>query len=71
LLPDNRTTEITWDGEKTFSQGEAINIKKELESIREMIVTDFSAKEGTRGRPEALNTVHLLKVASSNLGIGP
>jgi DNA topoisomerase III len=34
-------------------------------------VIDFSAKESTKGRPEALNTVQLLKICSSNLGIGP
>jgi len=36
-----------------------------------LVVTDFTRKEGIKGRPEALNTVHMLKIASSNLGIGP
>ena len=34
-------------------------------------VTNVSQKEKARTRPQALNTVELLKVASSALGMGP
>ncbi|GAU31076.1 hypothetical protein TSUD_322130 [Trifolium subterraneum] len=34
-------------------------------------VTDISEKQETKGRPVGLNTVNLLKVASSALGFGP
>lgn len=45
-----------------FLQGEAIKIKSDIEKIREMTVSDFKKSESSKGRPEALNTVALLKV---------
>lgn len=34
-------------------------------------VTDVSQKEKVKQRPQALNTVELMRVASSGLGMGP
>jgi len=38
-------------------------VKADLEIIREVIVTEVTNKEATRGRPEALNTPQMLKVS--------
>lgn len=35
------------------------------------VVTKIQEKEKTKQRPQALNTVEMLQIASSGLGIGP
>lgn len=37
-------------------------MKVELDKDKEALVTYVSEKEGSKGRPEALNTVQLLRV---------
>jgi len=46
-------------------------IKKSIANIPQAEVIDYQEKQVTRKRPPGLNTVELLKAASSRLGIGP
>jgi len=46
-------------------------MKKEIELKRDCFCVKLDSADSTRSRPEALNTVNMLKVASSNLGLGP
>lgn len=43
----------------------------QVREAKRLRVTEVSEKEERRPRPHGLNTVELLKVASSSLGIGP
>lgn len=46
-------------------------MKNRIEARREVQVVELSTKEGLTARPEGLNTVAMLKIGSSNLGMGP
>lgn len=45
--------------------------KREAGGFKELIVTRVSSTETRRMRPQAMNTITLLKLSSSVLGIGP
>eukprot|EP01015_Nassula_variabilis_P000095 TRINITY_DN1003_c0_g1_i3.p1 TRINITY_DN1003_c0_g1~~TRINITY_DN1003_c0_g1_i3.p1 ORF type:complete len:755 (+),score=121.57 TRINITY_DN1003_c0_g1_i3:68-2332(+) len=70
-LPDGRLQSIDWDQDRTYRQDEANSVKQDIARVNVFQVVEVTSKEGSRGRPEGLDTVHLLKSASSQLKIGP
>lgn len=71
LLQSGQRLELDWERGRVFDQdvgGLFLSIVKDCKTIR---VVSVSSKEDRKGRPHGLNTVELLKVASTSLGIGP
>lgn len=62
---------LEWERNKLFDQHVASMFQKLVAEDGILEVTDVSAKEEFKSRPSGLNTVNLLKVASSALGFGP
>lgn len=56
--------DLSWSQERTFHETDALGIRSEVEKEKEMVVLSFSNTEATKSRPEALNTVHMLKVST-------
>ena len=63
--------QLYWTQDRTSNQQEAELIKREIESEQQVQVFDISGKESTKWKPEGLNTVQMLKQASTLLGISP
>lgn len=62
---------LSWDREREFNHSTAQGIFNRLKGITKAKVADVKKKEKKRPPPAALNTVELLRTASSALGIGP
>jgi len=60
----DHTVALEWTKERTFDEKEAQFIKEEIEREGQCIVTHCENKETNRNKPEALNTVGLLKLCS-------
>lgn len=65
------TFTLSWDRDREFDQRVAQNIFSKVKKAGKAIVTRVDKKEKRKPPPTALNTVELLRVASSSLGIGP
>ncbi|PPS16584.1 hypothetical protein GOBAR_AA03996 [Gossypium barbadense] len=70
-LKNGYELQLEWKRQKLFDIDVAMMFQKLVteDGILEVIVV--SEKQETKGRPSGLNTVNLLKVASSALGYGP
>lgn len=68
---NNQMISLEYDESVQYNYSEAIRLKNVIESRREVVVTELVKKECLTQRPEGLNTVSMLKVGSSNLGMGP
>ncbi|XP_024635697.1 DNA topoisomerase 3-beta isoform X3 [Medicago truncatula] len=62
---------LEWQRSKLFDINVAMMFQKLVADDGIVEVTNISEKPETKGRPVGLNTVNLLKVASSALGFGP
>ncbi|KAL8143853.1 hypothetical protein V2J09_016885 [Rumex salicifolius] len=62
---------LEWGRDKLFDVDIASMFQKLVSEDGIAEVTDVSEKQEHKGRPSGLNTVNLLKVASSSLGFGP
>jgi DNA topoisomerase-3 len=62
---------LDWAREKTFSEEEALLVKSESERAGQLVVSNVDNKDTQREKPEALNTVMLLRLASQQIGLGP
>lgn len=62
---------LDWDREREFNQNTAKSLLNKVKAYKKAMVTNITHKEKSKPRPSALNTVELLRVASSGLGIGP
>lgn len=62
---------LTWDRGQVFDMPIATLFLNLLDDKAKAVVTDISQKEDRQARPQALNTVAMLKMASTRLGIGP
>jgi DNA topoisomerase-3 len=60
-----------WDRGRVFDQDVATVFQSMVKDARNLRVTSVSVKEDRKPRPSGLNTVELLKVASSYLNLGP
>ena len=60
-----------WDRNRVFDHTVAKLLLQSCQGGGKAKVTSVTAKRDTRGRPTALNTVELLKIASKTLGMAP
>ncbi|CAG2163578.1 unnamed protein product [Oppiella nova] len=65
------TMTLEWDRGREFNQNTAKSYLNSVKSQKRAKIVSISTKEKTKPRPNALNTVELLKICSSGLGIGP
>ncbi|KAL5713704.1 DNA topoisomerase [Ranunculus cassubicifolius] len=63
--------QLDWDRNKLFDVKVTTMFHKLVVEDGVLRVVDISVKEESKKRPAGLNTVNLLKVASSALGFGP
>ncbi|XP_013792076.2 DNA topoisomerase 3-beta-1-like, partial [Limulus polyphemus] len=71
LTSGGTTLNLDWDRVRIFDKEVAELFLQRVKNKKEALVTGTSQKEKTRQRPQALNTVELMRVASSGLGMGP
>lgn len=62
---------LDWDRQRCFDKEVAQLFLSDVKSHKYAAVTNISSKEKAKERPIALNTVELMRVASSGLGMGP
>jgi DNA topoisomerase-3 len=63
--------EAEWEGERIWNEAEAKKLVASLAGVKQFDVIEATSLEKSKARPEGVNTVQLLKFASSFLGIGP
>ncbi|CAM6081712.1 unnamed protein product [Calypogeia fissa] len=63
--------QLEWDRTRVFDREVGTMFQKMVMDAGSLKVTDVSKKEERKVRPSGLNTVEMLKVASSALNIGP
>ncbi|KAL5006758.1 hypothetical protein ScPMuIL_015564 [Solemya velum] len=69
--PNGKTVYLDWDRVRIFDKEVCqmfVNMIKSSDTARVMNIVQ---KEKSKSRPQALNTVEMLRMASSGLGIGP
>lgn len=71
IIKQGYNLQLEWERQKLFDLNVATMYQKLVIDNGILEVIDISEKQETRGRPSGLNTVNLLKVASSSLGFGP
>nr|CAD1839134.1 unnamed protein product [Ananas comosus var. bracteatus] len=71
IMKDGYEVQLDWDRRKVFDSEVATMFQKMVTDDGTLKVTDISTKEECKPRPSGLNTVNMLKVASSALGLGP
>ncbi|KAF0929525.1 hypothetical protein E2562_021771 [Oryza meyeriana var. granulata] len=71
VIKDGNEIQLEWDRKKLFDFDVTVMFQKMVTGDGILKVTDISVKEECKARPPGLNTINLLKVASSALGIGP
>ncbi|XP_050068683.1 DNA topoisomerase 3-beta [Anopheles maculipalpis] len=62
---------LEWHRVRVFEKEIACIYLNKVKDHKEATVEAVSTKEQVRGRPQALNTVELMRAASAGLGIGP
>jgi DNA topoisomerase-3 len=62
---------LKWDQGRLFDHGIVESLASVVSSNNELLCVDVKTSEVRRMRPQPLNTVELLKLASKHLGIGP
>ena len=62
---------VEWTGEREFNYGNIKGIYNTLKDVKEGKVIFVKRSTRSTGKPKALNTVEMLKVASAKLGLGP
>ncbi|XP_038711610.1 DNA topoisomerase 3-beta isoform X2 [Tripterygium wilfordii] len=71
VIQDGFEIQLQWERQKLFDFDVATMFHKLVMQDGIVEVLDISEKQETKARPSGLNTVNLLKVASSALGFGP
>nr|CAG4651583.1 EOG090X00WU [Triops cancriformis] len=67
----SRPLALSWRRERVFDQEVAQAFYSSVQNCKQAKVTSVSKKEKQKQRPAALNTVELMRVASSNLNMSP
>ncbi|KAF7637397.1 DNA topoisomerase [Meloidogyne graminicola] len=70
-LPGGRSLKLEWTRDRQFDKSAAQAFLNKIKNIQLANVIEISEKEHKKEKPLALNTVELLKVASSYLGLPP
>lgn len=68
---NGRLLKLHWDRGHIFDKEIAYFFLNTIKSINKIRVVSTKSEKKHKGRPNALNTVELLKVASAGLGISP
>ncbi|CAH0561430.1 unnamed protein product [Brassicogethes aeneus] len=68
---DGQEVSLEWQRGRSFDREVALMFLQMIKDQRNAKVTNVSKKEKSKPRPAALNTVELMRVASSGLGMGP
>lgn len=68
---ENPEIKLDWSRVRIFEKEVACMFLNKVKDHKEAIVENVSSKEAFKGRPQALNTVELMRAASAGLGIGP
>ncbi|XP_042431673.1 DNA topoisomerase 3-beta-like isoform X1 [Zingiber officinale] len=71
IIKDGYELLLDWERNKVFDFDIAVMFQKLVANDGNLKVIDISTKEECKPRPCGLNTVGMLKVASSSLGFGP
>ncbi|KAI6693900.1 hypothetical protein NL676_021610 [Syzygium grande] len=71
IIHDGYEIQLEWERQRLFDLDVATMLHKLVVGDGILEVTDISEKQESKSRPSGLNTVNLLKVASSALGFGP
>ncbi|KAH7939584.1 hypothetical protein HPB52_014451 [Rhipicephalus sanguineus] len=70
-LTNEQTMTLDWERGRIFDREVAMVFLSQTTNIKEATITDVTQKEKSKPRPVALNTVELMRIASSGLGMGP
>ncbi|KAH6923707.1 hypothetical protein HPB50_005177 [Hyalomma asiaticum] len=70
-LTNEQTMTLDWERGRIFDREVAMVFLSQTSNIKEATITDVTQKEKSKPRPVALNTVELMRIASSGLGMGP
>jgi DNA topoisomerase III len=66
-----RMLSLNCDRGRMFERTACDNLLNQIAQDKELLCSEIKSQESKKGRPQPLNTVALLKIASKNLGIGP
>uniref|UniRef100_A0AC34GZZ7 DNA topoisomerase n=1 Tax=Panagrolaimus sp. ES5 TaxID=591445 RepID=A0AC34GZZ7_9BILA len=69
--PSGRTIKLDWNRERIFDRDVANVFLSRVTGCSAVKLTSITSKESRKEKPAALNTVELLRICSSSLGIGP
>lgn len=70
-IPGGPNLQLDWDKGREFNQNTAKSIMNKVKSSKKAVITHITKKDKVKARVGALNTVEMLRVASSGLAIGP
>ena len=70
-LPGIGKVELNWVNDKTFNEQEARQIEQVCRSARGGVVRGYEEEAKVVKKPIGLNTVQLLKAASTGMGMSP
>ncbi|XP_063228567.1 DNA topoisomerase 3-beta-1 [Bacillus rossius redtenbacheri] len=68
---EGREVNLDWERVRCFEKDIATMFLLQVKEFKEALVESVTTKEKVKVRPQALNTVELMRVASSGLGMGP
>lgn len=68
---DGKEVTLDWARVRCFEKEVTTMFLQKIREQTTAMVTNVSVKEKSKSRPQALNTVELMRVASSGLGLGP
>lgn len=68
---ENPEIKLEWSRVRIFEKEIACMFLNKVKDHKEACVESVTTKEAFKGRPQALNTVELMRAASAGLGIGP
>ena len=68
---EQKRLNVEWERVRSFDKEIAVMFLQMVKSQTEAVVTSVSKKDKQKERPIALNTVELMRVASSGLNMGP
>lgn len=67
----HRPVTLQWSRVRVFEREVGAMLVKPVSLAKTATVVSVTSKEKTKGRPVALNTVEMMRVCSSGLGMGP